>query len=83
VTDFTRLAEAGDAANARLVYIDPLPDAARATFADGVLWHSLPFVRTGRVASMPKVSQGGALYSGARFAQQLAEVVLSQEARHA
>ncbi|SAL45271.1 periplasmic binding protein [Caballeronia sordidicola] len=83
VTDFTRLAEASDAANACLVYIDPLPDAARDTFADGVLWHSLPFVRAGRVASMPKVSQGGALYSGARFAQQLANVVLSQEARHA
>jgi ferric hydroxamate transport system substrate-binding protein len=83
VTDFTRLADAKDAGEARLVYIDPLPDAARDTLAQGVLWHSLPFVRAGRVASMPKVSQGGALYSGARFAGQLADVVLSQETPHA
>lgn len=82
VTDFTRLADAADtadAAHARLVYIDPLPDAARATLAQGVLWHSLPFVRAGRVAGMPKVSQGGALYSGARFARQLADVLLAPE----
>jgi ferric hydroxamate transport system substrate-binding protein len=83
VTDFTRLADVKDAADARLVYIDPLPDAARDTLAQGVLWRSLPFARAGRVASMPKVSQGGALYSGARFAGQLADVVLSQEAHHA
>jgi ferric hydroxamate transport system substrate-binding protein len=80
VTDFTQLADVPDA---HLVYIDPLPDAARATLAHGVLWHSLPFVRAGRVASMPKVSQGGALFSGARFARQLADVLLSQEARDA
>lgn len=83
VTDFTRLADVKDAGDARLVYIDPLPDAARDTLKQGVLWHSLPFVRAGRVASMPKVSQGGALYSGARFAGQLVDVVLTQEARHA
>ncbi|WP_310633393.1 ABC transporter substrate-binding protein [Paraburkholderia sp.] len=86
VIDFTRLADAADtsdAAGARLVYLDPLPDAARATLAHGVLWHSLPFARAGRVAGMPKVSQGGALYSGARFARQLADVLLAPEARHA
>lgn len=79
VTDFARLADPADtvdAAAARLVYIEPLPDAARATLARGVLWHSLPFVRAGCVAGMPKVSQGGALYSGARFARQLGDVLL-------
>jgi ferric hydroxamate transport system substrate-binding protein len=76
VTDFTRLADVTDA---RIVYIEPLPDAARATLAQGVLWHSLPSVRAGGVAGMPKVSPGGALYSGARFARQLADVLLSQE----
>ncbi|MFM0642767.1 ABC transporter substrate-binding protein [Paraburkholderia bryophila] len=75
VTDFTRLA---DVADARLVYIEPLPEAARATLADGVLWRSLPFVRAQRVAGMPKVSQGGALFSGARFARQLADVLLPE-----
>ncbi len=80
VTDFTRLV---DAADARLVYIEPLPEAARATLANGVLWHSLPFVRTGSVADIPKVSQGGALYTAARFARQLVDVLLSREARHA
>lgn len=75
VTDFTRLA---DVADARLVYIEPLPEAARATLADGVLWRSLPFVRAQRVAGMPKVSQGGALFSGARFARQLVDVLLPE-----
>jgi iron complex transport system substrate-binding protein len=32
---------------------------------------------------MSKVSQGGALYSGARFARQLADALLSQEMGHA
>jgi ferric hydroxamate transport system substrate-binding protein len=89
VTDFARLADpadTNDAAAAQLVYIDPLPDAARATLARGALWHSLPFVRAGRVAGMPKVSQGGALYSGARFARQLADVLVGasqpQEPHH-
>jgi iron complex transport system substrate-binding protein len=80
VIDFTQLAGVADA---RLVYLEPLPDAARATLADGVLWHSLPFVRAGAVAGMPKVSPGGALYSAARFARQLADVLLSGEARDA
>ncbi|CAG9265233.1 Iron complex transport system substrate-binding protein [Paraburkholderia unamae] len=80
VTDFTRL---GGVPDARLVYIEPLPGAARATLAHGVLWQSLPFARAERVTGMPKVSQGGALYSGARFARQLLETLLPEEPRHA
>ncbi|QGZ64991.1 ABC transporter substrate-binding protein [Paraburkholderia acidisoli] len=82
MTDFTRLAAVRDAGEACLVYLEPLPDAARATLASGVLWRSLPFARARRVAAMPKVSPGGALYSGARFARQLADALLA-EAGHA
>lgn len=74
VIDFSRLADVPDA---QLVYIEPLPDAARDTVDRGVLWHSLPFVRDARVAGMPKVSAGGSLYTAGRFARQLADVLLS------
>lgn len=79
MVDFTQLA---DVADAQLVYIAPLPDAARVTVSRGVLWRSLPFVRAQRVGGMPKVSQGGALYTGERCARQLADVLLAG-GRHA
>jgi ferric hydroxamate transport system substrate-binding protein len=64
------LAASGDA---QLLTFEPIPEEVRATFAERPLWNTLPFVREGRVASLPPVWSFGGVMSGERLARVLGE----------
>jgi ABC-type Fe3+-hydroxamate transport system substrate-binding protein len=64
------LAANGDA---QLFYFEPIPEEARAAFAERPLWQALPFVRDGRVAALPPVWSFGGMMSAERLARVLGE----------
>jgi ABC-type Fe3+-hydroxamate transport system substrate-binding protein len=61
------LAASGDA---QLLYFEPIPEEVRAS-TERPLWKALPFVREGRVASLPPVWSFGGVMSGERLARVL------------
>jgi len=64
------LAASGDA---QLLYFEPIPEEARATFAERPLWKALPFVQRGRVAALPPVWSFGGVMAAERLARALSE----------
>lgn len=68
------LARMGDM---QLVYIEPVAPTIKAKLFQSPLWKSLPFVREKHVYSIPTSWTFGGVLSGARFAEQLADAVVS------
>ena len=68
------LATSGDA---QLFMFEPIPEEVRASFAERPLWQALPFVREGRVASLPAVWSFGGMMSAERFARVLSDKLTS------
>jgi iron complex transport system substrate-binding protein len=65
---------------ADLLYFEPLPNGVERTLASNRLWHALPAVADGRVASLPPFWGFGMLPSAARFAEALAGVLTQNQA---
>ncbi len=61
--------------DARLLYLTPIPEEAKRTLRESALWSRLPFVRDGRVHTLPPVWPFGALPSAMRIARLLGEVL--------
>jgi ferric hydroxamate transport system substrate-binding protein len=68
VAGIEQLAAARDA---DVLFFDPLPAGVARTLADNRLWHALPAVSAGRVASLPPFWGFGMLPSAARFSRLL------------
>lgn len=56
---------------ADVLYFDPLPSGVARTLSSNRLWHALPAVAAGRVATLPPFWGFGMLPSAARFAEVL------------
>ena len=64
----------------RLFYFEPIPEEARAAFAERPLWQALPFVREGRVAALPPVWSFGGMMSAERLARVLGDKLAASTA---
>src|SRR5262249_55978209 len=62
----------GAADDARLAYLEPLPEGAAGTLTASPVWNAMPFVRDRAILRLPPVLMFGALPSAARFARVLA-----------
>lgn len=69
------------ASDARLAYLEPLPEGAGGTLTESPVWNAMPFVRNRSIMRLPAVLMFGALPSATRFARVLASA-LSAEAAH-
>lgn len=67
-----RLASMGEA---HLISFEPVPPDAAAVLNRSPLWLELPFVRAGRVSTLPAVNAFGAVPSALRFARLVAETL--------
>ncbi|AZO13007.1 iron-siderophore ABC transporter substrate-binding protein [Mesorhizobium sp. M3A.F.Ca.ET.174.01.1.1] len=61
--------------DARLAYLEPLPEGAGGTLTTSPVWDAMPFVRNRSIMRLPPVLMFGALPSAARFARVLAEAM--------
>jgi iron complex transport system substrate-binding protein len=68
---------------ARLLAIDPVPADSPMNKAGSGLWQVLPFVRAGRVGSLPACWAFGDVSAAERFAGILIQALLSQGSSHA
>ncbi|QRM32614.1 ABC transporter substrate-binding protein [Microvirga sp. VF16] len=66
---------------ARLFYLEPVPQEARRTIAEGPLWRHLPLVRRGAAAVLPPVLMFGTLPAAARFARVLGTALAAAGSR--
>ena len=57
------------APDARLAYLEPLPQGATGTLTESPVWNAMPFVRRRSILRLPAVMMFGALPSAARFAR--------------
>jgi ABC-type Fe3+-hydroxamate transport system substrate-binding protein len=70
-------------ADAHLFAIEPIPAAAPLSRSGSGLWQNLPFVRAGRVSTLPTCWAFGDISTALRFARSLTKAILDQEAGHA
>lgn len=68
--------------DARLLYMEPVPEDARRTLEESPLWQRLPCVREHRVMSVPSFWPFGALPSAMRIAQLLGDTLVSTPVAH-
>lgn len=68
---------------AQLLAVAPLPPDAPLSAAGSGLWRSLPFVREGRVGTLPAYWAFGDVSTAERFAAGLTRMLLGQESAHA
>ncbi|WP_292235635.1 ABC transporter substrate-binding protein [Mesorhizobium sp.] len=61
--------------DARLAYLEPLPEGAGGTLTASPVWDAMPFVRNRSIMRLPPVLMFGALPSAVRFARVLAEAM--------
>jgi ABC-type Fe3+-hydroxamate transport system substrate-binding protein len=66
--------------NARLAYLDPLPEGAAGTLTESPVWNAMPFVRSRSMLHLPPVLMFGTLPSATRFAQVLADALTAESA---
>ncbi|MER8375883.1 ABC transporter substrate-binding protein [Mesorhizobium sp. M1406] len=66
--------------DARLAYLEPLPEGAGGTLTESPVWNAMPFVRN-PIMRLPAVLMFGALPSAARFARVLALAMIAEAAR--
>ncbi|MGO4386096.1 ABC transporter substrate-binding protein [Microvirga sp. 2YAF29] len=69
--------------DAQLFAIEPVPADAPLTRSGSGLWQSLPFVRAGRVATLPTCWAFGDVSTAVRFARSLTKAILGPEGSHA
>jgi ferric hydroxamate transport system substrate-binding protein len=69
--------------DAKLFAIEPIPADAPLSRSGSGLWQSLPFVRAGRVATLPTCWAFGDVSTAMRFARSLTKAILSPEGGHA
>jgi ferric hydroxamate transport system substrate-binding protein len=69
--------------DAKLFAIEPIPADAPLSRSGSGLWQSLPFVRAGRVATLPTCWAFGDVSTAIRFARSLTKAILSPEGGHA
>ena len=67
--------------DARLAYLEPLPDGAGGTLTESPVWNAMPFVRNRSIMRLPAVLMFGALPSASRFARVLAKAMTEDAAR--
>ncbi|CAN7156118.1 ABC transporter substrate-binding protein [Mesorhizobium amorphae] len=68
------------ASDARLAYMEPLPEGAGGTLTESPVWNAMPFVRNRSIMRLPAVLMFGALPSAARFAHELAKAMTGDAA---
>lgn len=68
------------ASDARLAYLEPLPEGAGGTLTESPVWNAMPFVRNRSIMRLPPVLMFGALPSAARFARVLAGAMTAEAA---
>ena len=68
------------ASDARLAYLEPLPEGAGGTLTESPVWNAMPFVRNRSIMRLPPVLMFGALPSAARFARVLAGAMTGEAA---
>jgi iron complex transport system substrate-binding protein len=69
------------ASDARLAYLEPLPEGAGGTLTESPVWNAMPFVRNRSIMRLPAVLMFGALPSANRFARILAKAMTAEAAR--
>ncbi len=69
--------------DAQLFAIEPIPADAPLSRSGSGLWQSLPFVRAGRVGTLPTCWAFGDVSTAARFARSLTKTILEREDGHA
>ncbi|CCV03114.1 iron-hydroxamate transporter subunit; periplasmic-binding component of ABC superfamily [Mesorhizobium metallidurans STM 2683] len=69
------------ASDARLAYLEPLPEGAGGTLTESPVWNAMPFVRNRSIMRLPAVLMFGALPSASRFARVLAKAMTAEAAR--
>lgn len=67
--------------DARLAYLEPLPEGAGGTLTESPVWNAMPFVRNRSIMRLPAVLMFGALPSASRFARVLAKAMTGEAAR--
>ncbi|WP_168991807.1 MULTISPECIES: ABC transporter substrate-binding protein [Mesorhizobium] len=67
--------------DARLAYLEPLPEGAGGTLTESPVWNAMPFVRNRSIMRLPAVHMFGALPSATRFARVLASAMTVGAAR--
>ncbi|CCV13869.1 ABC transporter substrate-binding protein [Mesorhizobium sp. STM 4661] len=65
---------------ARLAYLEPLPEGAGGTLTESPVWNAMPFVRNRSIMRLPAVLMFGALPSATRFARVLAKAMTGEAA---
>ncbi|MER8748683.1 ABC transporter substrate-binding protein [Mesorhizobium sp. M1050] len=68
------------ASDARLAYLEPLPEGAGGTLTESPVWNAMPFVRNRSIMRLPAVLMFGALPSATRFARVLASAMTAEAA---
>jgi len=71
----------GEAGNARLAYVEPLPRGATGTLTESPVWNAMPFVRNRAILRVPVVQQFGALPSALRLARLLTAALEAEAAK--
>ncbi|WP_027055506.1 ABC transporter substrate-binding protein [Mesorhizobium erdmanii] len=66
--------------DARLAYLEPLPEGAGSTLTESPVWNAMPFVRNRSIMRLPPVLMFGTLPSASRFARLLAEALTAERA---
>ncbi|OBQ67961.1 ABC transporter substrate-binding protein [Mesorhizobium erdmanii] len=66
--------------DARLAYLEPLPEGAGSTLTQSPVWNAMPFVRNRSIMRLPPVLMFGTLPSASRFARLLAEALTAERA---
>lgn len=67
--------------DARLAYLEPLPEGAGGTLTESPVWNAMPFVRKRSIMRLPAVLMFGTLPSASRFARLLAAALTAETAR--
>lgn len=66
--------------DARLAYIEPLPEGAGGTLTESPVWNAMPFVRNRSIMRLAPVLMFGTLPSASRFARLLAQALIAERA---
>jgi len=66
--------------DARLAYLEPLPEGAGGTLTESPVWNAMPFVRNRSIMRLAPALMFGALPSASRFARLLAAALTAEHA---
>ena len=66
--------------DARLAYLEPLPEGAVGTLTESPVWNAMPFVRNRSIMRLAPALMFGALPSASRFARLLAAALTAEHA---